>query len=144
MFNIRVMTLADYDAAIELMRSTPGISLRDADSREATARYLQRNPGMSFVAEVEGVLCGCVMCGHDGRRGYLQHLLVLPSYRRQGIANALVEHCLASLEAVGIHKCHLDVFKTNQTAADYWQSQGWQLRTDIDRYSFIRSDNENA
>ena len=144
MFNIRVMTLADYDAAIELMRSTPGISLRDADSREATARYLQRNPGMSFVAEIEGVLCGCVMCGHDGRRGYLQHLLVLPSHRRQGIANALVEHCLASLESVGIHKCHLDVFKTNQTAADYWQSQGWQLRTDIDRYSFIRSGNENA
>ncbi|PZW68701.1 ribosomal protein S18 acetylase RimI-like enzyme [Pseudomonas sp. URMO17WK12:I1] len=144
MFNIRTMTLADYDAVITLMRATPGISLRDADSREATARYLQRNPGMSFVAEAEGVLCGCVMCGHDGRRGYLQHLLVLPDYRRQGIANALVERCLASLEAVGVHKCHLDVFKTNQTAADYWQSQGWQLRADIDRYSFIRSGNENA
>lgn len=55
-----------------------------------------------------------------------------------------MEHCLASLEAVGIHKCHLDVFKTNQTAADYWQSQGWQLRIDIDRYSFTRSGNENA
>lgn len=144
MFNIRAMTLADYDAVITLMYSTPGMSLRDADSREATARYLQRNPGMSFVAEVEGVLCGCVMCGHDGRRGYLQHLLVLPDYRRQGIANALVERCLASLAAVGVHKCHLDVLRTNQAAADYWQSQGWQLRTDIDRYSFIRSGNENA
>lgn len=144
MFNIRTMTPDDYDAVITLMRATPGISLRDADSREATARYLQRNPGMSFVAEVEGVLCGCVMCGHDGRRGYLQHLLVLPDYRRQGIANALVECCLASLEAVGIYKCHLDVLTTNQAAADYWQSQGWQLRTDIDRYSFIRSGNENT
>ena len=91
MFSIRVMTLDDYDAVMEMMRSTPGISLRDADSRESTARYLARNPGMSFVAEAEGVLCGCVMCGHDGRRGYLQHLLVLPEYRRQGIANALVE-----------------------------------------------------
>lgn len=144
MFNIRVMTLDDYDTVIALMQSTPGISLRDADSREATARYLTRNPGLSFVAEVEGLLCGCVMCGHDGRRGYLQHLLVLPEYRRQGIANALVERCLASLEAVGIQKCHLDVLKTNQAAADYWQSQGWQLRSDIDRYSFIRSGNENA
>lgn len=144
MFNIRTMTPDDYDAVITLMRATPGISLRDADSREATVRYLQRNPGMSFVAEVEGVLCGCVMCGHDGRRGYLQHLLVLPDYRRQGIANVLVERCLASLEAVGIYKCHLDVLRTNQAAADYWQSQGWQLRTDIDRYSFIRSGNENA
>ncbi|CAH0292590.1 MULTISPECIES: GNAT family N-acetyltransferase [unclassified Pseudomonas] len=144
MFSIRAMTLDDYDTVIELMRATPGISLRDADSRESTARYLARNPGMSFVAEIGGVLCGCVMSGHDGRRGYLQHLLVLPEYRRQGIAKALVGRCLTSLEAAGIDKCHLDVFKSNLAAARYWQSQGWQLRSDIDRYSFTRSGNDNA
>jgi ribosomal protein S18 acetylase RimI-like enzyme len=138
------MTLTDYDAVLQLMRDTPGISLRDADSRDSTERYLQRNPQLSFVAEVNGVLCGCIMSGHDGRRGYLQHLLVLPEYRRQGIANALVERCVASLEALGIHKCHLDVFKTNTTAARYWQSLGWKLREDIDRYSFTRAGNENA
>lgn len=144
MHTIRVMSLDDYDQVIELMKRTPGISLRDADSRAATARYLQRNPDMSFVAEVGGVLAGCVMCGHDGRRGYLQHLLVLPEYRRQGIANALVECCLMSLEQHGIQKCHLDVFKTNSSAARFWARQGWQLRTDIDRYSFTRTGNENA
>ncbi|MBT2372544.1 GNAT family N-acetyltransferase [Pseudomonas fluorescens] len=144
MLNIRVMTRGDYTAVIDLMRNTPGISLRDADSRESTSRYLERNPGMSFVVEADGVLCACVMCGHDGRRGYLQHLLVLPEYRRQGIANTLVERCLSALEQQGIQKCHLDVFKTNESAARYWQSQGWQLRTDIDRYSFTRRGNENA
>ncbi|MCS3418809.1 ribosomal protein S18 acetylase RimI-like enzyme [Pseudomonas sp. BIGb0450] len=144
MLNIRTMTLDDYDAVTDLMQNTPGISLRDADSREATERYLERNPGMSFVAEVEGRLVACVMCGHDGRRGYLQHLLVLPDYRRQGIANALVELCLNSLAQLGIRKCHLDVFKTNDSAARYWQGQGWQLRTDIDRYSFTRPGDENA
>ncbi|MGV6397754.1 GNAT family N-acetyltransferase [Pseudomonas caspiana] len=144
MLDIRVMTLSDYDAVLQLMRETPGISLRDADSRDSTERYLQRNPDLSFVAEADGVLCGCIMSGHDGRRGYLQHLLVLPEYRRQGIANALVERCVSSLEALGIHKCHLDVFKSNTTAARYWQSQGWKLRDDIDRYSFTRVGNEGA
>lgn len=144
MFHIRTMTMDDYDAVIELMKSTPGVSFRDADSRESTAKYLQRNPELSFVAEVEGAFVGCIMCGHDGRRGYLQHLVVLPQYRGQGIANALVERCLCGLEALGILKCHLDVIKTNTIAARYWQHQGWQLRTDIDRYSFIRSGNENA
>lgn len=144
MYDIHVMTMADYEAVIDLIRGTPGVSLRDADSRESTSTYLERNPGLSFVAEVEGVLCGCIMSGHDGRRGYLQHLVVLPDYRRQGIANALVERCLSSLEQHGILKCHLDVFKTNATAASYWHRQGWQLRTDIDRYSFTRSKNENA
>lgn len=144
MFTIRTMTMDDYDAVIALMSSTPGVSVRDADSRDSTSMYLQRNPGMSFVAEVDSVVVGCVMCGHDGRRGYLQHLLVLDNYRRQGIANQLVERCLASLEREGIFKCHIDVLKTNHTAADYWVRQGWQLRTDIDRYSFIRTGNDNA
>ncbi|MBI6799386.1 GNAT family N-acetyltransferase [Pseudomonas syringae] len=140
MITIRSMTLDDYDAVIELMRSTPGISLRDADSREATARYLERNPGMSFVAELGGTLCGCVMCGHDGRRGYLQHLIVLPEYRRRGIAHELVERCLKCLDALGIYKCHLDVMKSNEATGRYWQGQGWTLRQDIDRYSKVRRD----
>ena len=144
MFTIRVMTMDDYDAVIDLMKRTPGVSFRDADSRESTSRYLERNPGMSFVAEVGADLCGCIMCGHDGRRGYLQHLVVVPEYRRQGIAKALVDRSLSSLEKHGILKCHLDVFKTNLTAANYWHSQGWQLRSDIDRYSFTRSNNENV
>ncbi|KQM51957.1 GCN5 family acetyltransferase [Pseudomonas sp. Leaf15] len=144
MVNLRVMQAGDYDAVLELMQNTPGISLREADSREATERYLARNPQMSFVAEAQGRVIACVMCGHDGRRGYLQHLLVLPDYRRQGIAQALVERCLTALEQLGIHKCHLDVFKTNTHAAAYWQGQGWTLRTDIDRYSFTRPGHENA
>lgn len=144
MFTIRTMTIDDYDAVMDLMKNTPGVSIRDADSRESTSRYLQRNPGMSFVAEVDATLVGCVMCGHDGRRGYLQHMLVLENYRRQGIAKTLVERCLVSLESQGILKCHLDVFKSNHGAAEYWRGQGWQLRIDIDRYSFVRPGNENA
>ena len=144
MFAIRTMTVDDYDAVIELMRDTPGVSLRDTDSREATAAYLLRNPDLSVVAEVDGVLCGCAMSGHDGRRGYLQHVLVSPVYRRQGIAQAMVECCLSRLERLGIHKCHLDVLLSNEAAARYWQGQGWQLRKDIARYSMIRSGNANA
>ena len=84
------------------------------------------------------------MSGHDGRRGYLQHLVVLPTHRRKGIANALVESCLCELESLGILKSHIDVLKTNALASAYWESQGWKLRTDIKRYSFVRSVGENV
>ncbi|WP_082045842.1 MULTISPECIES: GNAT family N-acetyltransferase [Pseudomonas] len=144
MIAIRPMTIADHEALMHLMKHTPGVSLRDADSLEATARYLLRNPGLSFVAEHGAVICGCVMCGHDGRRGYLQHLLVIPEYRHRGIASRLVESCILGLESLGIRKCHLDVLKDNEAAAGYWVSQGWQLRRDIDRYSFTRPGDENA
>ena len=144
MFTIRTMVIGDYDAVMDLMQRTPGVTFRDADSRSSTHRYLDRNPGLSFVAEINGQSVGCVMCGHDGRRDYLQHLIVLPEHRRKGIADALVENCLAALVVLGIVKSHIDVIKTNVAAHDYWQGQGWMLRTDIDRYSFVRHGKENA
>ncbi|MNR83735.1 Acetyltransferase YpeA [compost metagenome] len=144
MVSIRPMTIADYDTVIALMQHTPGLSLRDADSRASTARYLERNPGLSFVACADSGIVGCIMAGHDGRRGYLQHLLVHPQHRKLGIASALIEQCLAALEEIGICKSHIDVLKTNDAAAAFWQRQGWQLRTDIDRYSLIRAGGDNA
>ncbi len=136
MSEIRPMTLTDYDAVLALMAATPGVTVRDADSRAATRRYLERNPGLSFVAEAEGHVVGCVMSGHDGRRGYLQHLVVHPEHRRRGLGRALAERCLAALLAVGIHKVHIDVLRTNEPAQAYWTRCGWQLRTDILRYSW--------
>lgn len=141
---IRTMKMSDYDSVVELLRATPGVSVRDADSREATARYLERNPGLSFVAEHDSAVIGCVMSGHDGRRGYLQHLVVYPTFRRRGIANMLVARCLTELANLGIFKSHIDVFKANELARAYWESQGWELRTDTLRYSMIRNGNANA
>lgn len=141
---IRPMTLADYDNVIDLMKQTAGVSFRDADSRDSTQRYLLRNPALSFVAMESDALVGCVMSGHDGRRGYLQHLVVLPTHRNRGIASSLVEHCLAELERLGILKTHIDVLQTNPLAQRYWEGRGWKLRTDIRRYSFVRSGGDNA
>ncbi|HMV28870.1 MAG TPA: GNAT family N-acetyltransferase, partial [Anaerolineales bacterium] len=69
-YQIREMVIDDYDAIIVMFHETPGIMVRDADSRESTAAYLTRNPGLSFVATINGKIIGCVMSGHDGRRGY--------------------------------------------------------------------------
>lgn len=144
MSTIQPMTMDDYDAVLELMRQTPGVSVRDADSRAAVARYLERNPALSFVAR-EGVrIVGCIMSGHDGRRGYLQHLVVHPDHRRRGLGGELIRQCVDALGALGIDKCHVDVLKTNAAGAHYWAARGWTLRTDIERYSFIRSGHANA
>jgi len=78
---IREMTIGDYDNVMELLSSSTGIRLRDADSCEATARYLERNTGLSFIAEDNGKLIGCVTRGHDGQRGYLQHPAMSETHR---------------------------------------------------------------
>lgn len=128
---IEPMTIEDYDEAVALWQASEGVGLSSADTREAIARYLARNPGMSFVARSGGALVGAVLCGHDGRRGYLHHLAVRPDCRRQGIGRALVERCLAALGEQGIDKCHLFVFKANERGRAFWERNGWSERVTL-------------
>jgi N-acetylglutamate synthase len=141
---IDVLSIADYDSLRALWASIGGIVLRSADSRPAVARYLDRNPGLSFVARRNGRLVGGVLSGHDGRRGYLHHLAVEPAERRRGIASALVERCLDALERAGIEKIHIDVLANNTSAQQFWARAGWQKRYDIVRFSFLNSADTNA
>ena len=142
-YQIREMTIEDYEDVIVMFRETPGITVRDADSREAIAAYLNRNPGLSFVAVVDKKIIGCVMSGHDGRRGYLQHMIVRPEFRKQGIGKDLYSACLSALQAIGIYKTHLFVQKTNVAAEEFWKRQGWVFRDEVLMFSFNASPNEN-
>lgn len=138
------MDIGDYDRVIALWQRCDGVSLRDADSREGIARYLERNPGLSFIAESEDEIVGTVMAGHDGKRGYIQHLAVSDSNRHQGIGSRLVEVCLQSLKQEGIVKSHVHVLHDNQLGRDFWVKRDWFQRKEIVMYSFINSDNPNS
>lgn len=136
-FGFREFALSDYDNAIALWMDTEGVQLRDADSKDSIAKYLARNPGLSFIAESDGQLIGTLMAGHDGRRGYLQHLAVAEQYRRMGIATELLTLALAALKAEGILKSHIHILAGNEHGKSYWQAQGWQKRSDIEIHSYI-------
>ena len=125
------MTDSDYEEAIALWLRTEGMGLSDADSLEAIAAYLRRNPGFSLVARRERRIVGAILCGHDGRRGYLHHLAVERSERWQGLGTRLVTQCLERLAGLGIRKCHGFVRATNQPGVDVWRRLGWQERNDL-------------
>jgi ribosomal protein S18 acetylase RimI-like enzyme len=140
----RTMKLSDHDAVMTLWRSCDGISLRDADSCQGTARYLERNPGLSFVAQNGAGIVGTLMAGHDGRRGYIQHLAVALELRGTGVGEKMVELCLDALKLQGIVKSHVHVLGDNEAGRAFWSSRGWLHRAEIEMYSFINGDNQNA
>lgn len=124
-----------YDEAVALWKRTPGMGLSAADEREPMASFLVRNPGLSFTAWSGSALVGTILCGTDGRRGFLYHLAVDSAYRRRGVGSRLVGRSLAALKAAGIDKCHLFVITENASGAAFWNQAGWTLRTDILTYS---------
>ncbi len=125
------MMMADYDDARALWERTEGIGLSDADSRPNVEVFLLQNPGLSFVARSDAALAGAVLCGNDGRRGYLHHLAVAPEMRRGGIGKRLVELCFEGLSRRGIRKCHIFVKADNEEGKRFWRRVGWTERIDL-------------
>jgi ribosomal protein S18 acetylase RimI-like enzyme len=128
----RSMTIDDYAACLALWNGVDGVCIQSADSRNSIKAYLERNPNLSHVAQDEqGKVVGAVLCGHDGRRGFLHHVAVESSHRRKGIATSLVTRALESLTRAGIEKCHIFVLNDNKDGLAFWKKSGWLLRHDI-------------
>lgn len=127
----RLMTIDDYQQAYALwLECGNGLNDKD-DSIEGIAKYLKRNPNTSFVAVCEGKVVGVILCGHDGRRGIIQHACVSPDHRREGIGQKLVELALDALDKEGITKVLLVAFKKNEGGNKFWEAQGFTLREDL-------------
>jgi putative acetyltransferase len=129
---LHLMNITDYEETYALWLNTEGVGLNEADTREAIALFLKRNPGMSFVArDAAGKLIGAVLGGHDGRRGYLHHLAVLKAQRGQGVGKQLVESCLAAFKADGINRCNIFVYSHNEEGQSFWKHFDWLPRTEL-------------
>lgn len=130
-FKIVPFEMKDYKEIYQLWQSCEGIGLSDADSHEQIQRYLDRNPGCSFVAQKDGKIVGAVLGGHDGRRGYLHHLAVHPSARKMGIGAELTEAVLRVLKRQGIERVHIFVYADNVEGIAFWERIGWRLRSNL-------------
>ena len=128
---IHAMVIADYAAVLQLWQDTEGIGLNESDDRGQIRNYLRRNPGMSFVARRSGEIVGAVLCGHDGRRGYLHHLAVARAHRKKGLGKKLVNACLAKLQRLKIQKCNIFLFADNGAGEKFWKHNGWLQRADL-------------
>ena len=131
-FTIQPMRIDDFEAVLELWNTSDGVGVNEMDTRPRIAAYLERNPGMSFVARgADKRIVGAVLCGHDGRRGYLHHLAVADDCRMRGIGRRLVESCFAALNDVGLVKCNIFVYASNVEGQAFWKKEGWNARVDL-------------
>jgi ribosomal protein S18 acetylase RimI-like enzyme len=132
MSEIVPFSLNRYPEILELWRSDTGIGLTRSDEPEELARFLERNPGLSHLALTdEGAVAGTILAGHDGRRGFIYHLFVIPGYRGQGLGRRLVDKSLEGLTALGIEKVHIMVFGSNSGGRAFWKKRGFSERGEI-------------
>lgn len=129
---IRELTIENFEEVFSLWESSGGIGLdRMSDTKERIWIYFRRNPGLSFAAFEKGKVIGAVLCGHDGRHGYLYHLSVAEAHRHKGVGTALTEKVISKLRILGVRKCITFVFPNNAEGQNFWAGNGWAERTEL-------------
>ena len=140
-YHVRQMKPADYEAVYCLWKTIRGFGIRSIDdSKEGVERFIYRNPTTSIVAESDGRIVGCILCGHDGRCGCFYHVCVAEDYRKRGIGKAMAVTAMKALQAEHINKVCLIAYKNNEAGNGFWKSVGWKKREDINYYDFNLND----
>ena len=87
-----------------------------------------------LVAEDAGRLVGTLIAGWDGWRGNMYRLAVLPAYRRQGVATALVGEAERRLRALGARRITALVIGDHDWATDFWRAAGYEMDERMTRF----------
>lgn len=128
------MVIDDYSAVKELWRAC-GLSDEPEDRKEEVESLLNSIQGTGFVAIDDSRVIGAVLCGSDGRYGYIHHLAVARVSRRQGIGRSLVESCFRFLKRRHVI---IMVRESNTMGNEFWKRLKFQ-KVDRLNVQFIES-----
>jgi RimJ/RimL family protein N-acetyltransferase len=121
---IRGCKIEDADAVLELWRqadATPSVT----DTAGDLQRVMASETAHVLVAEVDGRIIGSIIGTFDGWRGNIYRMAVHPSYRRRGIARALVAEVEKRLGQQGAKRITALVEKDHPWATDFWEAVGF-------------------
>ena len=92
------------------------------DTPEQVDQVIQDPAASVLVAVDNDLLVGSIIGGWDGWRGNLYRLAVLPSYRRRGVARALVAAAEERLAERGARRVSALVEHDHPWAVGFWNS----------------------
>lgn len=139
--SIRELREEDYGALVALWREG-GLPYRPQgrDGREALARQLKEDTAVYLVAEAGGAFVGAVLGSHDGRKGWINRLVVHPDHSRRNVGAMLVADVERRLAArgIGIFACLVEDW--NEGSKVFFEKIGYKLFRGVSYFTKRKSD----
>lgn len=108
---------------------------RGRDSASALAEQQRGSPDLFIGAFIGDVLVGAAIASDDGRRGWINRLAVLPGFRREGVAKALIASAEEALRKRGRHLFCMNVESDNTSSMKLLEEAGYKRETEIFYYT---------
>ena len=133
---IRDMRGGDYDSVVDLWRlSGLRFSAVGRDSRQAILTQLSMPSSIFFVAEREGGIVAAALCTHDGRKGWINRLAVLPQCQRMGVGGAMVREAERRFRERGLEVYSCLIMADNERSQQMFAHLGYERQDDVVYYS---------
>jgi N-acetylglutamate synthase len=133
---LRDMRESDYDAVVDLWRlSGLRYSAVGRDAREAILTQLAKPSSIFFVAERKGRIVAAALCTHDGRKGWINRLAVLPQCQRMGVGGAMVREAERRFRELGLEVYSCLIMADNKRSQQMFAHLGYERQDDVMYYS---------
>jgi ribosomal protein S18 acetylase RimI-like enzyme len=133
---IRNFRMEDYDPLISLWEKS-GLPFKPEgrDKKEKIAHEIDHQNAIFLVAESSGEIVGSVFGTHEGRKGWINRLVVSPVCRRQGVAGKLVEEVERRLYELGIEIYACLVEDWNTVSMEVFRRLGYEYHQEVFYFS---------
>lgn len=125
--SIRQFEPEDYESIITLwtVANLP-VRPKGRDSYERIMDQVKNKNTILLVAESNGKIIGTVLGTHDGRKGWINRLVVDAEFRRRNIAQRLVREVEKWIEGNGLEVFACVIEGDNTTSMEFFKKLGYE------------------
>lgn len=135
------LKFCNYDSIIEVWeRSGLPIKKFGRDSRKNIQEQMKDDHLLFLGAFENNKLIGVIIVNHEGRKGWINRLAVLPEFQRKGVASKLIEYGESWLRERGIKIYATLIEDYNDSSKKLFKKMGYVFHKDIFYFSKRESD----
>lgn len=135
---IRSATPGDEAAVIDLWHSCDLVASYNDPSTDFRFAKAGACSDVLVAEDEAGRICGSVMVGHDGHRGWLYYVAAAKHARNRGIGRAVVAAAEGWLRERGVVKVQLLVRETNTGVVSFYEHAGYEVAPRVVMSKWLR------